>query len=128
MEINKQQISTVSNLKPDERYSYFIKRLADFEIFYTLKNDSNEFVISELEENKLIHFWSSPEFAQLCLVEVWENHKIVEVSLEEFEDEIVDFIEENSILIDIFPVENRTGFIVNLNEFVRDLNVEFGKY
>lgn len=128
MKINEQEIFSVSNLKPYDRYKYFIKKVADGEIFFALKNESQKFVFSTLENETLFPVWSAKEFANLCLVEDWKDYNIVKISLDDFENSIVDFLEEKSILLNVFPVSNRTGFVVNLNEFIRDLNQELENY
>ncbi len=38
------------------------------------------------------------------------------------------FIIENEYLINVFPIGNKTGFVVNINEFIKDLNDELEWY
>lgn len=128
MKINAEEIKAVANLEPLKRYKYLIKKVADNEVFYTLLNSENDYAISELENHFLIPFWSAKEFAESCLIENWKNYKITEIALDDFEEKIIDFLNENNYLMNIFPIENKTGFIVDVNEFVRDLNDELENY
>jgi len=128
MKINKQEIESVSKLPVFERYKYFIKRVADFEIMYTLVDDDDNLAISEVEDKRLVSFWSASEFASICAIKEWQDYKIKEISLEEFEEEYIDTIAENDYLINIFSTAETTGFIVDINEFARDLNEEMKKY
>ena len=50
------------------------------------------------------------------------------LSLDEFESDIVPIIENKGYLLDIFPVSNKAGFVVTLDEFIHDLNVELSNY
>jgi hypothetical protein len=42
MVLNQQEIKDVSALEPLKRYQYFLKKVADDEKLYTLKNDNND--------------------------------------------------------------------------------------
>lgn len=122
------EIETVSNLEPFERYNYFIKKIADFEILYSLKSLEGNFAISETDDKYMFPIWSHEEFAKLNLNKEWENFEICEISLEELEEEIFHFVLENNYLINVFPMNNKTGFVVNLEEFKRDLSIELENY
>ncbi|MDF2553335.1 MAG: hypothetical protein K0R77_2610 [Chryseobacterium sp.] len=122
------EIETVSNLEPFERYNYFIKKIADFEILYSLKSLEGNFAISETNNKYMFPIWSHEEFAKLNLNKEWENFEICEISLEELEEGIFHFILENNYLINVFPMNNKTGFVVNLEEFKRDLSIELENY
>lgn len=128
MKINAEEIKAVANLEPLKRYKYLIKKIADNEVFYTLLNSENDYAISELENHFLIPFWSAKEFAESCLIDDWKTFKITEISLDDFEEKMIDFLNENNYLMNMFPIENKTGFIVDVNEFVRDLNDELENY
>lgn len=128
MVINFKEIETVSLLEPIERYRYFLKRVADNEKLCLLEYPNGEYATSELNGNTLIPLWSAKEFAELCTVNGWEECTVKEISLENFEDEIIDIITESSYLINIFPVFEKTGFVVDVNEFARDLSDELKKY
>ena len=128
MKINAEEIKAVANLEPLKRYKYLIKKIADNEVFYTLLNSENDYAISELENHFLIPFWSAKEFAESCLIDNWKTFKITEISLDDFEEKMIDFLNENNYLMNMFPIENKTGFIVDVNEFVRDLNDELENY
>ena len=122
------EIETVSNLETFKRYNYFIKKIADFEILYSLKSLEGNFAISETDNEYMFPVWSHEEFAKLNLNKEWGNFEICEISLEELEKEIFPFILENNYLINVFPINNKTGFVVNLEEFKRDLSIELENY
>ncbi|AZA55461.1 DUF2750 domain-containing protein [Chryseobacterium sp. G0201] len=125
--MNQKEIENVVSLEPIERYKYFIKKVADWETFFTLLDEDGEYVLSELDDYKLLPLWSAKEYAELCKIGGWEKYTIKELSLDDLEDEIIDFITENDCLINVFPIYDKTGFVVNLQEFTRDLNDELEK-
>lgn len=126
MNFSEKEVESVSKLEPFERYKYFIKKAADWERMYSLKGKNNDFVIAEMDDFAVISFWPAKEFIKGFKID--EGYSIVEVSLDDFRDELYDFIKSGSYLINIFSVDNKTGFVVTLDEFVRDLNEELRKY
>ena len=128
MNLKTQEIESVIKLEPFERYKYSLKRIADNETLYTIKRDNETIAISDLDEEKLIPFWSAKQFAELNITDEWNEFYVEEISLDDFENEIVDFINENNFLMNIFPINNKTGFVVSLDEFIRDLNIELERF
>lgn len=128
MKISAKEIETVSALEPFKRYQYFLKRVADFQKLYSLKSREGNWAISVVEDNTLFPFWSAKEYAVSCQVGDWANFDIVEITTDEFEEELVSLIDDSGYLINVFPVRDKTGFVVTLDEFIRDLNEEMKKY
>lgn len=128
MKINKNEFEEVSKLTAFERYKYFIKRVADFEVMYTLVNANEDLALLEVEGKRMLSFWSSKEFAASCAINEWHGYQPIELTLEQFEESYIDIIEAEDYLINIFPSINLTGFIVDIAEFTKDLNEEMQKY
>ena len=128
MELHSKEIERVSNLEPFERYKYFLKRVADSESLYTLKSDNGNYVISEIDDNRLFPMWSAREYAELCKESGWSDCIVEELTLDDLEEEIFDLIASERYLINVFPTQEKTGFIVDLDEFARDLSDELKHY
>ena len=128
MNLRTQEIESVIKLEPFERYKYSLKRRADNETLYTIKRDNETIAISDLDDEKLIPFWSAKQFAELNITDEWNEFYVEEISLDDFENEMVDFINENNFLMNIFPINNKTGFVVSLDEFISDLNIELERF
>lgn len=128
MKLNQTEIDKVILLDPIKRYNYFLKKIADNELLYTLINEKGNYVVSVIDNIFILPLWSSPDFASLCQIKGWDNYTIREITLEEFEDNVVNHIEENKYLLNVFPVYDKTGFVLDLEEFIRDLNEELENY
>ena len=111
-----------------KRYQYSLKKIADNEVLFTLINKKGEYAFSEIEGSELIPIWSSPDFAAKCISVLWQEYEPKEISLDAFENELAELIIENEYLLDVFPANDKTGFIVSLDEFMRDLNEELEQY
>ena len=128
MNINKQEIENVSRLEPFKRYKYFIKKIADFEEIWTIIDRNGDIGLSDIDNKILIPMWPKEPYIKSCLEDNWRNHISFKITLDNFEETIIPFISENDYLINVFPVGKKTGFVVNLNEFIRDLNEELEWY
>lgn len=128
MKITDKEIEATSNLEPAKRYQYFIKRVADSEKMYSLVDDEGSWAIADVDEKSLFSVWSAPKFAETCAVGEWEGFVVKEFTIENFEDEVIDEIDKNGYLINVFSVKGKSGFVVELNEFARDLSEEMKKY
>lgn len=121
--MHPKEIEKVISLEPLKRYKYFIKKIADRELLYTLFDNNGEYAISEIDGNNLIPLWSDKEYAELCKVSGWEDCSIKELMLEDLNN-----ILKLGYLLNVFPVYDRTGFVVDSEEFARDLNEELENY
>jgi Protein of unknown function (DUF2750) len=128
MKITEKELEHVSALEPYERYKYTIKRSVDNELFYSLKSKDGDWALSTVKERDLFPIWPFPEYAKSALVDGWANSDIVEVTLLTFQDELIQLIREAEFLINVFPIGANTGFVVTLDEFIRDIGDEMTLY
>ncbi|WP_140484765.1 DUF2750 domain-containing protein [Flavobacterium sp. GSA192] len=126
--MNDKEIENVSNLEPYNRYQYFIKKVADYEELWTIIDQSGDFALSDIDDKVLISFWSAKEYIDSNLNDGWENCSPKKLTFDDLEDEIFDLIASENYLINVFPVNGKSGFVVNLDEFSRDLSDELGSY
>ncbi|SHM45165.1 Protein of unknown function [Chryseobacterium carnipullorum] len=102
--------------------------MADWEFFFTLVNDKGDYALSQLDGKKMFTVWSAEEYAELCKVDGWEVCSIKKLDLDDLENEIIDFIVDEDCLINVFPIYDKTGFVVSLKEFSSDLSEELSNY
>ena len=128
MKISKNELDSVTKLSAVDRYKYFIKKVVDSETLYSLQNLNNELATAEVENNKILSFWSAFEFAQECATGEWQNYAVVNFSLDTFNKIILRTIKAKGYLLNIFSVRNETGFVVDSEEFLRDISEEMQNY
>jgi hypothetical protein len=125
--MNSKEIENILKLDPLKRYQYFIKKIADFEELWTIVDEDGNYALSDIDDYTLISFWSAEEFVTSNLNEGWQNCKPVKLTLDDLEDDLFEIIESENYLINIFPIDGKSGFVVNYNEFRRDLDEELDK-
>lgn len=128
MNINPKELENVSRMKPFDRYEYFIRKVADFQELWTIVDEEGEVALSEIKDNKLVSFWTSEPFIESNLSGGWKNCSAFKLHLEDLDETIFPLISDNNYLINVFPVNGKSGFVVNIDEFIRDLNEELEQY
>lgn len=126
--MNLKEFNNIINLTPIDRYKYFIKKVADFEELWTIIYSDGNYALSDIEDNVMISFWPKPEYITSNLTNGWENCNPKKLTLDDLEDEIFDLIASQNYLINVFPINGKSGFIVDLQEFARDLSDELKKF
>ncbi|GAA4435175.1 hypothetical protein GCM10023091_11130 [Ravibacter arvi] len=126
--MNIKEIESVSKLAPLDRYRYFIKKVADYEELWTIVDENGDYALSDIDDGVLISFWSAKEFIYSNLDQGWANCEPLKLTLDDLEETVFDLIASESYLINVFPVNGKSGFVVNLDEFARDLSDELKKY
>ncbi len=128
MPLHPKHIENVSKLKSFERYKYVIRKIADYEEFWAIVDKNGDLGLSTIEDKTLISIWSEEDFIADSLNGNWKNHVPFKITLDDFENTIASIIVENDYLLSVFPLNGKTGFVVNVDEFIRDLNEELEQY
>jgi len=80
----------------------------------------------KVESISVISIWPAKEYALATFDKIGEK-KVKEFSLNDFY-KMIPYIKQHNILINVFSVDQNTGFVVAINEFIEDLNSELEKY
>jgi hypothetical protein len=128
MNLSSKEFEAICKLEPFDRYKYCIKKFADIEMVFSLVNAQNEFAIAEVNDKFLVSLWPSKEFALTLKTGNWLQYFELEISLESFNRKYLPQFQQKGYLLNIFPLFDKSGFVVDINEFVGDLNRELSKY
>jgi hypothetical protein len=112
----------IQNLSASNRYHHFITTLAETGELWTLIDDTGSFALFEVENKTVISFWPEELFIESNLTPDWIDCIPFKLDMDALEETVIPFIRQNHYLINVFPVDSRTGYIVNLTDFVTDLN------
>ena len=129
LKISPKEIKTLMSCNPDVRYQYTIKRIADTETLWTLGVDNQIFAIQKSGEDYLLPIWSSKEFAIIFGSTFMKEYNCFPISLDNFEESIIDIICENGYLLNVFPTQTEEiGKVVGINRFSEDLSAALSEY
>ncbi len=121
----KKKLAILNASNAEMRREYSVEKIAEWEEVYVLESFSNELAYGEVEGHAILPVWPSKASASQNAIDGWGDHKPKSYSIEDFFDLIG---EEDDFLISIYPVENKSGFILSVEEFMRDLIVELRNY
>ena len=121
--ISGKEFNALIKSQPNVRYQYAIKRIADTETMWSIVDNNGAFFIQSYGNERLLPIWSSKEYAHAFCVKDWYNYKIKAISLDTFENSIIDFICKEGLSINVFPTGQEVlGKVVGLNQFAEDLS------
>ena len=121
--ISGKEFNALIKSQPDVRYQYALKRIADTETMWSIVDNNGAFFIQSYGNKRLFPIWPSKEYAHAFCVKYWSNCKIKVISLDTFENSIIDFICKEGFSINVFPTGQEVlGKVVGLNQFAEDLS------
>lgn len=83
----------ILNLSPQDRYGYFIRKVADFEEVLIIHENGQYVTLGDQEDQIAIPVWPEKEFAELMLTDDWEGHTVESMNVHDF-IEWLDTLEE----------------------------------
>ena len=116
--LSLKEIESVISLNTEKRYLYTLKRIADFEIMWTIDffHTRNFNIIN----TKSIPIWPFKEYAGLYSDEI----SFIPITLDVFVNKVIDIICYNNLLLNVFRTkEEPLGKQIDINTFANDLKV-----
>ncbi len=118
--------ANVINLPAPERYSYFIRKVADFEEVWGLYNEG--WALLEDKGDRMLAFWPEAEFAELCTSDVWKNYTPKKISIDDFTEKWLEGMKKDGTDAVIFLTPGQKGIIVSAQQLLDDLKEELAQY
>ena len=121
--ISNEEFEALTKCRPEVRYQYTLKRIADTETMWSIVRDKSSFAIQSFGKERLLPIWSSKEYAQAFCINDNADCESIAITLDSFEESVIDYICKEELLLNIFPtVQESLGKIVGLNTFTEDLS------
>jgi len=129
MKPSAKEIEAVSLLDGSKRYTYFIKKVADWEEAWGLYDDG-WLMSGDDEGNRAFPVWPAAEYASACAVQEWENAKPKSISLDELMEEVLPSLSEEGLFVSVFlvPSEGLVAANVLPSKLLKDLHQECALY
>jgi hypothetical protein len=126
-EPNDREITSVLNLEGAERYSYFVKRVADQQELWSLWGDG-WVLTSDDSGRELIPVWPHSKYAALCAKGKWEGNVPKIIELEAWMERWVEGAKRDRRLVAVFPTPENRGIAVEPDRLAFDLELELANY
>jgi len=128
MAIRKEELDAVLALPGPKRYSYFIKKVADFEKIWGLWSNEGWALAGNDEGNELFPVWPKKEFAKECIKAHWLNCEPKEIELKYFLDRWIPGMTKDQKKVAVFYTPIDKGVVVTPQRLREDLEAELTKY
>jgi hypothetical protein len=125
--MNKNKIKNVFALDSTERYGYMLRKVADFETIYLIADNEDKYVMIGSNEVNVLPVWPEKEFAELFLTDDWKDYKVVEYSIYDFMDFLVD-LEKDKVELAGFPNLDFNTVRVSATDMKNHLLYEISQY
>lgn len=124
--VNSKKIENVLKLSAKERYSYFVRKVTDFEVLWGLYD--NGWATLKSQEKTGMPFWSEVDFAKLCAIDNWANYVPREIPLNEFLSNWLPGMQSDGLFAAVFPTPSDKALVVLVEQLSSDLKEELQQY
>jgi hypothetical protein len=121
------KIDNILNLSAEDRYGYFIRKVADFEEVWLIKDQDGYAIFGDQENKTTIGVFPEKEFAELFLTDTWSNCVLESKDLNVFM-EWLDKLENDKIQLAGFPNKDLKAIVVEPKEMKSHLLFELQQY
>ena len=125
---SEQEIAAVSALPGPERYSHFVRRVADWEEVWGLKNEDGWVLVEHSDGRRAMPLWPHPRYAEVMTVEAWPTCKPAEIALSDFLESWLPRMSRDGLYAAVLPTPILEGIVVEALRLRNDLEEECGRY
>lgn len=122
--INRQEFESVSALAPANRFEHFVKRAADWEEVWSLKNGNGWVLLTTSAGKEVAPFWPHPDYAQACAVDEWADCAPALIELAAFLERWVPGLTRDGRSVSVFATPGSPGAVMAADALKAALQVE----
>jgi hypothetical protein len=122
------EVKSVLALDSAKRYGYCVKKAADEERLWSLRQEDGWALASDDAGRELVPVWPHEKFALLCANGTWAGYQAKAIDLDAWLERWIPGIEKDARLIAVFPTPQHKGMAVGPRRFEADLCEELSQY
>lgn len=126
--IHSNEIDSVLRMPGGQRYTYLIKKIADWREIWGLANDDGWVQMMDDDGNSLAPIWPHEEFARRCAIDDWVDTIPRLVDLNSWRNIWIPGLSIDDRLIAAFPTPDSRGGVITPLKFKSDLEQELSLY
>lgn len=126
--ISDQEYESVIVLSGAKRYSYFVKKTADWEKVWSLRNQDGWVLAADTTGLQLVPVWPHERYAQACLTQKWQDCKPAAIDLEAWMQRWIPDMIRDGRRVAVFPTPNDKGIVVEPTRLQNDIGDECEQY
>jgi len=125
--VSAKEIESVSELSGEERYRYFVKKVADWGAVWGLWSDG-WMLAGDEQGRSLFPMWPAQAYARACASGDWLGAEPREIPLDEVLDDLLPTLQEKGILPGVFFTPVGQSVASSVDTLRRDLECELERY
>ena len=122
------ELRAVTQLPPERRYNYAIKRFADQEKVWSLRNEDGWVLAADDEGNEIVPVWPHFLYAAQSALGDWANTVPQAIDLDAWLEKWLPGMIRDKRKVCVFPVPSGQGVVVSPERLESDLGEELSKY
>jgi hypothetical protein len=126
--LSEKEIEEILKLDAEKRFSYTIKRIADFETVWAIGDEKGFANYGDDTGNIAFAIWPFEAYAALCCKGEFANCKPEAIELNLFQEEYLPDFKNRKEKLAIFPLPTDKGIVMDIDEFEKRLNAELENY
>ena len=126
--LSEQELISVLSLSGAKRYSYFIKKVADWEEVWSLRNQDGWILATESSGRELIPVWPHERFAQVCVTGEWQDCEPAVIELSIWMERWIPGIVKDGRQIAVFSTPEDKGVVVQPGQLYTEICKECEQY
>jgi uncharacterized protein DUF2750 len=127
MKVNPKEIEALISSSGEKRYTYFVKRIVDWEEVWGLYNDG--WALASTDDGQTIFpVWPAKEYAALCIKGMWSAFKPKVIPLDDFLVELIPNLRTDRVALGVFSTPEKTAVVPDLDQIKEDIVSEISKY
>ena len=128
MLVNDREFESVIALPAPERYGHFIKRVADNQELWALRDAEGWLLLGDDEENEAFPVWPAERYAVAYAAAQGLTEEPTALELATWMDELLPDFAANGVLVAVFPIPTGAGVTVSAEDHAAHLEFELAEY
>ena len=126
--VSDQEFESVLSLPGAKRYSYFIKKVADWEELWSLRNQDGWVRAGDASGADVVPVWPNQRYAQACVAGEWQDCEPAVIDLEAWMQRWIPGMTKDGRQVAVFPTPEDKGIVVEPSRLGSDLSNECEEY
>lgn len=129
MALSLGKIRNVLELSSNERYLYFVRKIADFEEVWGLRGDSGWLTVHGANPDQVgFPVWPELEFAELCATDEWHGMTASKIALVDFLEKWLPGLSTDKRVVSVFPTSGSKSLLIDPLVLLEDIRRECDQY
>jgi hypothetical protein len=126
--INDKQFESVSALSAPDRYSHFVRQVADWQEVWSLRTNEGWVLLGDSEGHEYFPVWPHARYAEAFATDEFAGSQASSILLDEWLARCLPGLISDGFLIAVFPVAPCRGVTVQPEQLRADLERELQHY